>query len=112
MVRERFRGALDELLGEVDVLLAPCMPIASPTVTDMDNAVADDGARAAFITFTAPFDYSGHPTLTLPLDVNAAGLPRSVQLIGPHLGEGLLLRAGAAFESATGGLSYPALTPA
>ncbi len=108
-VRERFRTALDQIFADVDLLLAPCMPIASPTVTDMDTAVADDEARAAFITFTAPFDYSGHPTLTLPLDLNAAGLPRSVQLIGPHLGEGLLLRAGAAFESATGGLSYPAL---
>ncbi len=108
-VRDRFRAALDETLGDVDLLLAPCMPMASPTVADMDNAVADDEARAAFITFTAPFDYSGHPTLTLPLDLNASGLPRSVQLIGPHLGEGLLLRAGAAFESATGGLSYPVL---
>jgi amidase len=54
-----------------------------------------------FINFTAPFDYSGHPTITLPAGLNDAGLPLAFQLIGRHLGESALVRAGHAFEQAS-----------
>jgi amidase len=106
-VRARFRDELDALLSRVDVLLAPCMPSVAPTVAQMDQAVASDDERAAMITFTAPFDYSGHPTITLPAGLNAAGLPLSFQLIGPHLGEQLLVQAGAAHEQAMGPMPHP-----
>ena len=106
-VRARFRSELNAVLAGVDVLLTPCMPSVAPTVAQMDEAVANDDARAAIITFTAPFDYSGHPTITLPAGLNAAGLPLSFQLIGPHLGEQLLVRAGAAHEQAMGPMPHP-----
>jgi amidase len=52
--------------------------------------------------FTAPFDLTGHPTLTLPGGFSAAGLPIGVQLIAAHLNETALLRAGAQFQQVTG----------
>ena len=106
-IRQRFRSALDSLFTQVDVLLAPCMTSVAPTVAAMDAAVTSEDSRAPFINFTAPFDYSGHPTLTLPAGLNAAGLPLSFQLIGPQLGEALLLRAGAAHERALGPMPHP-----
>ena len=51
--------------------------------------------------FTAPFNMSGRPTITLPVGFTREGLPLGVQLVGPHLREDLLVRAGRAFQNAT-----------
>jgi amidase len=107
VVRASFRQKLDLVLAEVDVLLAPCMTSVAPTVEEMDRSVSSEDGRAAFITFTAPFDYSGHPTITLPAGLNQAGLPLSFQLIGAHLSEPLLVRAGSAHEQALGPMPHP-----
>lgn len=109
VVRHTFRDKLDALFGEVDLLITPCMTSVPPTVAQMDQAVADDDERAAFITFTAPFDYSGHPTITLPAGLNTQGLPLSFQLVGRPLDENLLVRAGFAHEQALGPMPHPDL---
>jgi len=56
----------------------------------------DDALR-----FTAPFDMSGSPTITLPGGCTPAGLPIGFQLVGRHLDEALLVRAGHAYQGAT-----------
>jgi amidase len=98
--RERFRADLNVVLDDVDMLIAPCMLSAAPTLEAMASTFADAEQTVAFINFTAPFDYSGHPTITLPAGLNDAGLPLAFQLIGRHLGESALVRAGYAFEQA------------
>ena len=55
------------------------------------------------LRFTAPFDFSGSPTLTLPNGLDSAGMPLSMQFVGPHLSEDVLVRAGHAFQLATTG---------
>ncbi len=105
-LRRRFRRELDRLFQEVDLLLAPNMPYLPPLKDEVLELAADPD-RANGLTFTAPFDYSGHPTLSLPVGLSSAGLPLTVQLIGPRLGEGLLLRAGAALEQAAGFSGQP-----
>jgi amidase len=55
------------------------------------------GRNGARLRFTAPFDMSRHPTLTLPGGQTADGL----QIVGRHMEEALLLRAGHAFQQAT-----------
>lgn len=97
-VRGEFSTALDSLLNDVDVLLAPCMPVLPPTVEEMSDPLSFDKSRADLLTFTAPFNYSGHPTITLPAGLAADGLPKSIQLIGRKLGEPTLIRAGSAYE--------------
>jgi len=44
---------------------------------------------------------SGNPALTLPGGATADGLPVGFQVIGRHLDEALVLRAGHAFQRAT-----------
>ncbi len=51
--------------------------------------------------FTAPHDYAGLPTISLPAGLTGDGVPASLQLVGHHLAEPLLVRAGSAFEAAT-----------
>ncbi len=106
-IRGQFRRELDALLDGVDVLITPCMPGLPPTVAQMNAAVATEDSRAEFITFTAPFDYSGHPTITLPAGLADSGLPKSFQLVGRWLGEPTLIRAGSAYERALDFQAHP-----
>jgi len=48
-----------------------------------------------------PFDVSGSPTLTLPCGYRDGRTPIGLQLVARHLEEGLLVRAGDAFQRAT-----------
>ena len=89
------------------MLIAPCMPGLPATIQAMDATVASEESTADFITFTAPFDYSGHPTITLPAGLADSGLPKSFQLIGRRLGEPTLIHAGSAFERALGFNTHP-----
>jgi amidase len=88
------------MLGRVDVLIAPCMTELPPRMDEMNSAARNSDARADFITFTAPFNYSGHPTITLPAGLAAGGMPKSFQLVGRILGEPTLIHAGSAYEQA------------
>lgn len=106
-VRDVFRRNLDQILAEVDLLITPCMTSLPPTVEQMAQSVDSDESRAAFITFTAPFDYSGHPTLTLPAGLSANGLPTSFQLVGRHLAEPTLIQMGIDCERALGAMAHP-----
>jgi len=51
--------------------------------------------------FTAPMDYAGLPTISLPCGLNSENLPLSLQFVGHHLSEQLLIQAGHTFEQAT-----------
>ena len=62
------------------------------------DALAFDGYVDP-LTFTAPFNYSGHPSVTLPFGFSAEGLPRAVQLVGRRGEESTLLRLAAACEA-------------
>ena len=67
----------------------------------LDALLGAPGALERLIRFTSPFDHSGNPTISLPCGFTGDGVPLGFQLIGRHLDEGLLLRAGRAFERAT-----------
>jgi len=105
--REIYRAALEERFDRMDLLLAPPMIFGVPTLEQMESAVADPDVIRNFVCYTAPFNYSGHPSLTLPVDLNEQGLPRSFQLIGPRLDEAALLKAGHAYEMAAGFKQHP-----
>ena len=51
--------------------------------------------------FTIPFDFNGAPTISLPSGLNSEGLPLSIQFVGKHLAEPLLVQVGESYESAT-----------
>jgi len=106
-VRGEFRTALDQQFAAVDVIIAPCMPMLPPDLVSMNAVTGAAAERADSITFTAPYDYSGHPTITLPAGLAPGRLPKSFQLIGRWLGEPTLVRAGSAFERALGFADHP-----
>jgi amidase len=99
--RATHTGQLNAVLMQVDLILMPAMPFAAPSTERIANMRKDPGHRRRLSRFTAPTDLSGHPTLTFPAGETAAGLPLAAQLVSAHLNEGLLVRAGSAFQVAT-----------
>ena len=99
--RLRFNGGLRQMFGGIDLMLCPTMPVPAPTLAAMARYATDPDLLLSILRYTAPFDFSGSPTVTLPLRPDAAGLPLSCQLVGPHLSEAMLLRAAHAIQSRT-----------
>ncbi len=87
----------EHLFETVDLLLLPTTPISAP-VLEGENAIE----RARQLTrFTAPFNLTGLPALSIPCGFSADGLPIGLQIIGAHWNEGLILQAGNVYEKAT-----------
>jgi amidase len=101
IARQKFAGDLAALFGEVDLILSPSLPYPTPTNAFMGTLFEEEGAIEQLIRFTAPYDMSGSPTISLPGGFDANGLPLGFQLVGPHLGEPVLVRAGHAYQQET-----------
>lgn len=94
-----FSGRVRKLFEEIDLFLIPAMPITAPTISEWDSATTF--SVMDLIRFTAPFDLTGSPSVTFPAGFDRQGMPVALQLVGRHLGEGVLLRAVAAFQRVT-----------
>ncbi len=99
--RAEFRGRVIAALSSVDVMLIPAQPVAGPSVAQMTTLGQVPEQLAAMLRYTAPFDFSGHPTLTVPAGFTAKGLPVAVQFVGNLFDESAICRAGRAFQFAT-----------
>ncbi len=103
--RNEFCGRLREVFEGVDA-------IASPVMAGGAFPAPRDALRGSFeqvmdlatdfpIRYTAPHDFSGSPTITVPSGFDDDGMPLAVQFAGRHLDEGLLCRIGHALEQVT-----------
>jgi amidase len=101
LVRARVTGEIERILAEVDFLLMPVMGVAAPTPAAMKAAGRTPETVVARLRYTAPFDMSGHPTLTLPGGMNSDGVPIGFQIVGHAFDEAGILAAGHAFQQAT-----------
>ncbi len=99
--RLAFSGALAKVFADIDLLLIPTQPLADFTISQEAQLFTLPDELTAFLRFAAPFDMAGNPTLTLPGGFTAKGLPLSFQVVGQHLDEALLVRAGHAYQQAT-----------
>jgi amidase len=96
--RIELRGRFAHLFRSIDALLLPVQPFAPLTLA----AISTLGTQPALILrlqrYTAPFDLTGHPTVTLPGGFSEHGLPIGMQLAGD---ETTVIRAAAAFQRET-----------
>ena len=87
-----------------DVLLTPTM-CAPPHPLGVLSLSADDRdayrhALVGTISFTAPFNWTGNPAMSVPLYWSGEGVPIGVQFAGPFGGEAVLFRLAAQLERA------------
>lgn len=100
-LRLAFTEALATLFRDIDCMLIPTMPVPIPTLEKMGEYGGDPSVLNGLLRFTAPFDFSGSPAITLPIGLDRRGLPLSMQLVAPHLREDTLIRAGHAYQTMT-----------
>lgn len=92
------RRKFEQFFNEYDLLLTATTPIAAPFLEGSDAV-----QQALTLTrFTAPFNFSGLPAISLPCGFTDQDLPIGLQIVTRHWGEAALLRAAQAYESATG----------
>jgi len=97
--RGAFSGRVAQVFLDVDMLIAPVIPMLVPTSSDFAKIAAE--ALDALIKYTGPFDMAGNPTITLNGGFDSHGVPIGFQLVGRHLSEDGLLSAGHAFQQVT-----------
>ena len=99
ITRGKFKGQVAAAFEDIDVLLIPVMKRPTPGAAEWIEMAKGD--ITDLLRFTAEFDFTGMPTITLAGGFDKRGAPIGFQLVGKHLSEALLLRAGHAFQSIT-----------
>ena len=94
-------GTLAHIFDGIDVLVCPSMTTPPERVTPEALYGPMDEEEWTWGRFTVPYDFSGAPTISLPCGLNSEGLPLSIQFVGRHLAEPLLVQVGHAYEAAT-----------
>jgi amidase len=99
--RNELRGRFERLFSEIDILLVPVQPSAALTLETVSTFGQQPELVRRLQRYTAPFNITGNPSLTLPGGFAAAGLPIGMQFVAGHLQDEMLLRAGVAFQRLT-----------
>jgi aspartyl-tRNA(Asn)/glutamyl-tRNA(Gln) amidotransferase subunit A len=98
-VRRLIAGDFKAAFEVCDVLLCP----ASPTPAfRLGEKTADPLQMYLADIYTISVNLAGLPGLAVPVGVSRAGLPIGMQLIGPAMSEGRILRAARMYETASG----------
>jgi aspartyl-tRNA(Asn)/glutamyl-tRNA(Gln) amidotransferase subunit A len=101
-MREALRRDFDEILRTVDALLLPVAPSEAPLVAT--GAARVNGKEVTFgsgLAMRQVLNVVGLPTVAVPIGFGEAGLPLSMQIVGPAWAEAHILRIAHAYEVAT-----------
>jgi aspartyl-tRNA(Asn)/glutamyl-tRNA(Gln) amidotransferase subunit A len=95
--QSRLRRLYERFFEDFDILITPTTPVFAPPIEGPD---AIEQARL-LTRFTAPFNLTGLPALSLPCGFSADGMPIGMQVVGRPWAEAAILRAAHAYELAT-----------
>lgn len=98
-LRAQFSGEFVKLFNQVDFVISPSMYTTNPSNSELESMIKA-GEVGKLIEHTAPADLSGSPAICIPAGLDQNGVPFGFQLVGRHLSEDLLLRAGYIIQEA------------
>ncbi len=103
MARQDLVNKMWAFMRRYDFLLTPtlCVPpfeLYSAGPTEIEGRPV---GSAHWLSFTYPMNMTGQPAANVPAGWTDDGLPVGLQITGKHLGDAMVLRASAAFESAS-----------
>ena len=100
--RAAFAGEMGRLFQGVDLMIMPGLGAPVPSLVELQALASDvDTIRRTLFRFTSPFNLAGVPTLSFPGGFSENGLPLGLQLVAGKWKEGLLCRAGYAYQQVT-----------
>lgn len=104
-VKQRHQELEDRILrwfGDADVWMSPAVSVTAPRLglARQPNKTPRElfGEAAVLGAFTAPFNISGQPALSLPLGLTKTGLPMGIQLGGKPFDEETILSLAGEFN--------------
>jgi aspartyl-tRNA(Asn)/glutamyl-tRNA(Gln) amidotransferase subunit A len=105
--RRVIQEAFHRVFQQVDVLVAPTVPLVAPKIGETqfiaNGRTAGETVTMACVRYAAPCNLAGLPSLSVPVGtVGPHQLPVAMQLIGAPFADGMVLQAGAAYERAAG----------
>lgn len=95
--RRLIKNEFDAAFEKCDLLLAPTAP---NTAFKIGEKLNDPLAMYLEDICTVPVNLAGIPGISIPAGMSSEGLPIGMQLLGPAMGEEVLLRAAYTFEQA------------
>lgn len=99
---KRQAARVDERLRHVDLLLSPTVANTPPRLDELDSAEKYAPQNLLCLRNTSIVSYLGLCALTIPVGLDAAGMPVGLQLIGRAFDEPRLIAAARACEHALG----------
>jgi len=101
-MRPWFIKRYNEVFDKYDLLLMPTTAMPAVKLPEPGWTRLETIERAwCMLANTAPFDYTGHPAMSVPCGMTSEGLPVGLQLVANHFNEPAIYRAAGAFEAST-----------
>lgn len=95
-VRDSFSRAIDSALDDYEVLLLPTLASLPPLLTEARSGKS----VAALTSLVRPFNLSGHPALSVPVELEHGGLRVGLQIVGRKGDDERVCAFGAQLEQA------------
>lgn len=108
--RRAWRQAWAARLGPDDQIWMPTLPVGAPPL-DADPIVVNGRAQdlwSALVRFTLPWNVLGWPAVSVPVGLQAEGLPVGVQMVGAEGSDARVLQAAMWWETMRGAWPFPA----
>jgi aspartyl-tRNA(Asn)/glutamyl-tRNA(Gln) amidotransferase subunit A len=83
--------------------VTPTTPVTA-TKFGQEKATLPGGEKQlvrAYLDMTLPFNFTGHPAMSVPCGFSKDGLPIGMQLVGKPFGEATILRVAHQYQQAT-----------
>jgi aspartyl-tRNA(Asn)/glutamyl-tRNA(Gln) amidotransferase subunit A len=99
--RKRVANTVWRFMQRYDLLLTPtvAVPAFDLEIAGPPSIDGRDVPPQGWTPFTYIMNLTGQPAISVPAGWTRAGLPIGLQICGPHLGDGIVLRAAAAYEA-------------
>ena len=97
-VKSIIKTAYDDAFQKYDMLLTPVTPATAP---QLGESLSDPLKMYLSDIYTVPLSLAGLPGISIPCGFDSNGMPIGAQLIGPALGDSVILNAAHSYQLET-----------